>query len=109
MDVVSVTDGKNFGKVCDLSFFFPENKLKGFFVTGCKGFRLGRSEVFVPVSDVVKIGEDVILIRTGERKKPPKDDCDRCPPPQQNFCPPPNGCCPPAGKRDDRRSFDEYE
>ena len=107
MDVVSVTDGKNLGKVCDISFFFPENKLKGLTVTGCKGFRFTRSDLFIPITDVVRIGEDVILVK--QKSKQPKPDCppkpDGCPPPCPPYgCPPP---CPPP--RDPRRNFDDYE
>ncbi len=111
MDVVSVSDGKNLGRVCDLAFYFPEGKIKGFYVTGSKGFRLTKSDVFIPLGDVVKIGEDVVLVKLG-KGKPPKDDC----PPQLN-CPPP---CPPNGRPpypqqshcpqpDPRRNFDDYE
>ena len=32
MDVVSVSDGKNLGRVCDIAFEFPEGKLRGLFV-----------------------------------------------------------------------------
>lgn len=100
MDVVSVADGKNLGRVCDLAFYFPEGKIKGFFVTGSKGFRLTKSDVFIPIGDVVKIGEDVVLVKPGQ-SKPPKGDC------------PPPSHCPPNGRpqynNDPRRSFDDYE
>ena len=38
-EVINLTDGKHLGKVCDLSFTFPENNVLGFYVTFCKGFR----------------------------------------------------------------------
>ncbi len=97
LEVVSVTDGKNLGKAYDLSFSFPENKIKGFYVTGCKGFKFTKSEIFIPVCDIVKIGEDTLLVKFGEKPKPPKkDDCEPKPP------------CPPR-PCDPRRNFDEYE
>lgn len=113
MDVVSVTDGKNLGKVCDVSFLFPENKIKGIIVPGSKGFKLSRADVFIPVGDIVRIGEDVVLVRFGkETPKPPK-------PPKEDFCPPPcppqNRPCPPCPPQprgyspDPRRNFDDYE
>lgn len=124
LDVISITDGKNLGRLCDISFTLPEGKINGFFATGCKGFKLTKTDVFIPLSDIVKVGEDAILVKSG---KPPKDDkhCppdnkkDRncnCPPNQPPFppnCPPDfphnNPCnCPPNG-RDPRRSFDDYE
>ncbi len=105
-DVINLTDGKNMGKVCDLKFTFPENDVLGFTVTGGKGFKFTRQEVFVPVSCVVKIGADAVLVKIGkkeERKseRPPQN----CPPPPfgKPQCPPQ---CPPPN---DRRSYDEYE
>ncbi len=120
MDVVSVSDGKNLGRVCDIALFFPEGKIKGFYVTGSKGFKFTKSDVFIPVSNVVKIGEDVVLVKMGQGKPPKGEPC----PPQQNNCPPP---CPPNGRPnynqnfpqppyppnfpqpDPRRNFDDYE
>ena len=109
-DVININDGKNLGKVCDLSFTFPENNVLGFTVTGCKGFRFSKQEVFIPVKQVVIIGTDAVLVKLGEGydrpPKPPKPPKPNCPPP----CPPnnypPNNCPPP---RPDRRSYDEYE
>ncbi len=100
MEVVSVSDGRNLGKVFDMEFTYPGGQIKGFFVTGCKGFKLTKSDEFIPLCNVVKIGEDVILVKTKEDKPPqqrPDKDCMPCPPP----CPP--NCIEP------RRNFDEYE
>lgn len=108
MDVVSVSDGKNLGRVCDMAFFFPEGKIKGFFVTGSKGFKFTKSDVFIPISDVVKIGEDVVLVKLGKEKPPKGDNCPPkppCPPQFPQF--PPN--CPPCPPPDPRRNFDDYE
>lgn len=102
-DVISLIDGKNLGKVCDLTFTFPENNLIGFTVTGCKGFKLVKQEQFIPMRAVVKIGDDAVLVKPEKPEKPeiPSD----CPPkkkePHPPNCPPP---CPP-----NRRSYDEYE
>ena len=98
MDVVSVNDGKNLGRVYDLTFFYPENKIKGFFVTGCRGFHFSKSEMFIPIQQIVKIGEDVILVNTGDKPLPPNNGGGAPCPPKPPFCPP-----------DPRRSFDEYE
>lgn len=111
-DVINLNDGRNMGKVCDLSFTFPENYVLGFTVTGCKGFRFSRQEVFIPIKQVVKIGKDAVLVKFGEDNQghPPKPPKPGCPPPcPPNNCPPNN--CPPNGppQRPDRRSYDEYE
>lgn len=101
-DVINLGDGKNLGRVCDLSFRFPENNILGITVTGGKGFKFTRQEVFIPIKCVEKIGEDAVLVNLGTenphksdkrppKKNPPQDNCN-------NFCPP-----------DNRRSYDEYE
>ncbi len=116
-DVVSVSDGKNLGKVCDVTVSFPESNWLGITVPGSKGFKLtNKRELFIPVSQIVKVGEDAILVKTEDKKPdcpPPKPPCPppkgKCPPP----CPPP---CPPKRPRDDfpdnipdRRDYGEYE
>lgn len=108
-DVVSVSDGKNLGKVCDITFNFPENNLLGITVTGGKGFKFTRQDIFIPVKCIVKIGEDTVLVRLEEKHPPEKPP--KCPPKR-----PPRGCppgCPPDFSPDcpppDRRSYDEYE
>ena len=65
-DVINVIDGKNMGRVCDLSFSFPENCVLGFTVTGCKGFKFSKQEVFIPIKNVTKIGKDAVLVKFGE-------------------------------------------
>lgn len=106
MDVVSVTDGKHLGRVCDLVFSFPEGRVCGFNVTGGKGFRLTRPDFFIALSAIVRIGEDVI-ITDADLTPPPKDKC------KKPLCRRPGACraedvrqnCAPK----DRRSYDEYE
>lgn len=110
LDVISVTDGKNLGKPCDIAFTLPEGKVNGFFATGCKGFKLSKEDVFIPLADLIKVGEDAILVKSG---KPPKGD-ENCPPKHKKDCDrrprqpePPD--CPPCGGKDGRRSYEEYE
>lgn len=114
-EVINLSDGKNLGKVCDMSVTFPENNVIGITVTGGRGFRLTRGDMFIPVAGIVKVGEDTILVKLGGKDKnpphncPPPPDCPpphNCPPPN---CPPPRGNCPPRQPPHDRRSYDEYE
>lgn len=103
-DVINLLDGKNLGKVCDLTFTFPENNVTGFTVTGSKGFKWSKQEIFLPIDCVVKIGDDAVLVKFGKKETPPP----KPPKPPQNNCPPPNRPpqnCPPF----DRRNYDEYE
>lgn len=96
-DVISVADGKHLGRVCDLCFEFPEGRVRGLFVTGGKGFRLTRQDMFIPLSSIIRIGEDAII--TGES------------PARENPCRGPRPCkaelCSNSPK--DRRNYDEYE
>lgn len=103
-EVINVADGRHLGRVCDLSFTFPEGKIIGLTVTGCKGFKFTKQEVFLPLKCIVKIGEDAVLVNLS-------DDPPPCPPPPppgkgQPFCPPP---CQPSPPHQSRRSLDEYE
>lgn len=110
-DVVNLLDGKNLGRVCDITFSSPENRVLGLTVTGCKGFHFTKQEIFLPIQTVVKIGDDAVLVKFGKSEppadKPPQKPCppNDCPPP----CPP-NNCPPPHSNHGgDRRSYDEYE
>jgi sporulation protein YlmC with PRC-barrel domain len=121
--VISVIDGKNLGKVCDIIFCYPEDFIKGFFVTGGKGFKLTRQDVFIPSENIIKIGEDVVLTNfDGDDKhcgKPPKKgkNCQPCQdhpcfqPPKDNppHNPPQNMCGLNSPNNPSSRNFDECE
>ena len=98
LQVINLNDGKNLGKVCNIIFFYPENTIKGFVATGGKCFRFSREEQFIPLSEVVRIGEDVVLVKAGKGKN--------CPPPS----PPGRGMgCPPGIGGGQRRDMSDYE
>ena len=99
-EVINLIDGKHMGKVCDISLTFPKGDVLGFTVTGCKGFRFTKQEIFLPLKCVVKIGQDAVLVKFGKEEGPPPKEPPRCPPPNT----PPN--CPPP---QNRRNYDEYE
>lgn len=104
LQVICVSDGKNLGRVCDITFLYPENCIKGFTVSGGAGFKFMRDEQFIPWESISKIGEDVILVKTEKKNK----DC----PPAKKECPPgpckPHGQCPP-GPSFSRRDAEDYE
>ena len=117
-EVISLSDGRLLGRVCDLAFCFPENKVLGITVSGGRFFKFSREEIFIPMKSVSKIGEDAILVNVSSEKP-----CSP-PPPPPKVCPPhggggfPNGGGPPSGggsppyfspHDDGRRSYDEYE
>lgn len=97
-EVINLPDGKHLGKVCDVRFTFPEWNVLGLSVTGCKGFKLTKQEIFIPVKCITRIGEDAVLVNVGEGQPPKPNENRPCPPPP---------CCPPPPQS--RRSLDEYE
>lgn len=63
-EVINTQDGRKLGRVCDLVLCYPENRWLGIVVPGARGF--GRkNELFIELKNVVKIGEDVILVNVG--------------------------------------------
>lgn len=114
-DVINLVDGKHMGRVCDVSFTFPENRVHGFTVTGSRGFKWSKQDVFLPIKCVVKIGQDAILVKFGrEDGEQPMPTPPTPPPPPKNPCPPnpcnpTHNCPPPRPYPQGRRDYDEYE
>ena len=104
-EVINTADGSKLGRVCDLTFSYPDNKVLGLLVPDGKG--LCSKKMFIEMKCVVKIGDDVILVDVGE---PQKRGCDKPKDEKEKKCPP---CCPPHRAPSDcsaeRRSFEEYE
>ncbi len=102
-EVINTTDGCKLGRVSDLSFSYPDNKVLGILVPDGKG--LCSKKMFVEMKRIVKIGDDVILVDVGEPKKGGGEkgqDEKKCPPPR-------GGGCHRVDGADFRRSFEEYE
>lgn len=88
-EVINTQDGRKLGKVCDVVFSTPDNRWVGIVAPNTRGFGFKKSGVFIGMKNIVKIGEDVILVNVGFSKK----QCGK------EECPPPQGV----------RSFEEYE
>ena len=93
-EVVNTQDGRKLGKVCDLVFCYPDNRWLGIVAPNGRAFGGKRNGLFIDIRNIVKIGDDVILVNIGVTKKA-GGKCD----------PPP----PPRPFPDGRRSFEEYE
>lgn len=64
-EVINVLSGRLLGNVCDIIIDCKCNCVIGFLVPGCKSFFSifkPNQEIFIPMSCVCKIGEDVILV-----------------------------------------------
>ena len=64
-EVVNVVDGKRLGHITDVVFDLQTAKITGLVVPGNKSFwnvfKSG-TELFIPLSQIVKIGEDAVLV-----------------------------------------------
>ena len=79
-EVVNTQDGRKLGKVCDIVFCYPENRWLGIVAPNGRAFR--KNGVFIELRNIVKIGEDVILVNVG---LPKKRACKRGEKPCANF------------------------
>ena len=78
-EVVNIADGKKLGRILDIAFT-SNGTIKGLIVPGEKKFFKnisGDESIFVPWKNIVKIGEDAILVQLGEMGVicPPLCDC----------------------------------
>ncbi len=87
-EVINTQDGRRLGRVCDVVLCYPENRWLGLVVPSGRGFGK-KQELFLELKNIVKIGEDVILVNVGFPRKQP---CEKPAPP------------PVRG-----RNFDEFE
>ncbi len=101
-DVVNVADGRCLGNIIDLSLDFPDGELSGIVVPGrrCGGIArlFDKTEIYVDVTRIIKIGNDVILVDLGcenggkrprpKPLRPPQNQPQR--PPRPNNCGLPN-------------------
>ncbi len=99
--VVNVCDGKQLGKVSDVVITYPEGRVLGIVAPGGRGFRWGKSDVYIDLKCVSKIGVDVVLVelRNAPRIDRKKGVLSRVQPTS----------CPPGGAPVSRRDYGEYE
>jgi len=70
-DVIDVCTGKRLGKIKDLTFTFPEGRVKSFTVSG--GMFCGTDEQVIKLADVERIGDDAVLVSTGKKSEKKTD------------------------------------
>ena len=99
--VVNVCDGKQLGKVSDVVITYPEGRVLGIVAPGGRGFRWGKSDVYIDLKCVSKIGVDVVLV---ELRNAPRIDRKK-----GVLSRPQPTSCPPGGAPVSRRDYGEYE
>ena len=95
-EVVNTQDGKKLGKVCDIVLLYPENRWIGIVVPGGRSFGFKKCNLFIDLKNIVKIGEDVVLVNIGMSKK---CACKK----------EPDSHCPPLPRENKMRNYEEYE
>ena len=98
-EVVNVADGRKLGKICDMVFCYPENRILGFVVPGTRAFGVKKTDFFIELKNIVKIGDDVILVNVGVASSSGRRGKE------------PTGCSGFYGSANfqARRSYEEYE
>lgn len=69
-DVVNVADGKKLGNIGDIDINLQNGKIDAIIISGTGkvlGFFGRDEEVVIPWRNIVKIGEDVVLVRFQQR------------------------------------------
>ena len=73
-EVVNIVDGKRLGHIVDIVFELETGRVCGLVVPGNKNFWSvfkGGSEIFIPYAQIVKIGDDTILVELyGQMSRP---------------------------------------
>lgn len=62
-EVVNTINGKRLGRICDIVISCATCKVTGLVVPSDRRFFKNREDIFIPWRNVVKIGDDVILVR----------------------------------------------
>lgn len=62
-EVVNIYDGKKLGHIIDIVFERETGKVQGVVVPGLKKFMRKTEDIFVPIENLKKIGEDVLLVK----------------------------------------------
>lgn len=103
-EVVNTADGRKLGRVCDMVFCYPENRILGFVVPATRSFGAKKTDFFIDLKNIVKIGDDVILVNVGfaraNSQKPRQN------PPVYAFNEQTGGMGTPFSNR---RSYEDYE
>ncbi len=62
-EVINIYDGKKLGHIIDIIFDKDTGQVQGVVVPGIKKFMRRAEDIFVPMANLKKIGQDVLLVR----------------------------------------------
>ena len=69
-EVINVFDGRKMGHIIDILFDSVSGGVKGFFVPGDKKIFRKSEDIFIPLTKIKKIGDDVVLVVLQNSKIP---------------------------------------
>lgn len=62
-EVINLYDGKRLGRIVDISFNKDSGMVLGFIVPAEKKLFKKNEDIFIPLCNIKKIGEDVLLVK----------------------------------------------
>ena len=62
-EIISITTGKKLGRIVDLVFELSNGSIKGIMVPGDKKLFKKTEDIFIPIRQIYRIGDDVILVK----------------------------------------------
>ena len=98
-EVINTQDGRKLGKVSDILLCYPENRWVGLIVPNGRGGCFKKQELLIDLKNIVRIGEDVILVNVGMPKRE-NGKPDHCGSSHGQ-----NGC----GPHRNERNFEDFE
>ena len=75
-EVVNILDGKKLGRIIDITFDGASGQVLGIVLPGIKKFMRKSEDIFVPISNLKKIGEDVLLVKLSDEEEQKKTDAN---------------------------------
>ena len=78
-DVVNVSDGKKLGNIGDIEINLTTGKIEAVIVTGngkVLGFFGREEDIVIPWKNIIKIGQDVILVRFKALEERPTEEME---------------------------------
>ncbi|NMM51450.1 YlmC/YmxH family sporulation protein [Paenibacillus aquistagni] len=78
-DVINIIDGKKLGQISDLELDLKQGRIDAIVVPNYSkflGIFGGGTELVIPWRNIVKIGEDVVLVKMEEPRPPRLDEPD---------------------------------
>ena len=68
-EIINLSNGKNLGQISDIVVDLKKNLILGFIIEGNKKLFKKSDEIYISLSQILTVGDDVVLIRLNESSK----------------------------------------